>query len=129
MNCTKQKKKKFNNSIHNNKSGLYLTKFPSFLLSIETSFCSSSPSRSLSRIRLFATLWTIAQQASLSMGFPKQEYWSGLPFSSPGDLPDPGIKPRSPAGSLLHCRQIFFFYQLSHQGRLRQIQLISVIQL
>ena len=38
-----------------------------------------------------------AHQASLSMGFPRQEYWSGLPFPSPGDLPDPGIKPGSPA--------------------------------
>ena len=38
-----------------------------------------------------------SQQAPLSMGFPRQEYWSGLPFPSPGDLPDPGIEPRSPA--------------------------------
>ena len=43
------------------------------------------------------TPWTVACQASLSMGFPKQEYWSGLPFPSPGDLPNPGIKPASPA--------------------------------
>ena len=43
------------------------------------------------------TPWTIACQAPLSMGFPKQEYWSGLPFPSPGDLPDPEIKPRPPA--------------------------------
>ena len=41
--------------------------------------------------------WTVAHQALLSMGFSKQEYWSGLPFPSPGDLPDPGIKPKSPA--------------------------------
>ena len=41
--------------------------------------------------------WTLAYQAPLSMGFSRQEYWSGLPFPSPGDLPDPGIKPRSPA--------------------------------
>ena len=41
--------------------------------------------------------WTVVCQASLSMGFPRQEYWSGLPFPSPGDLPDPRIKPRSPA--------------------------------
>ena len=41
--------------------------------------------------------WTVACQAPLSMGFPRQEYWSGLPFPSPGDLPDPGIKPMSPA--------------------------------
>ena len=51
----------------------------------------------LSRIRFFATPWTVACQAPLSMGFPRQEYWSGLLFPSPGDLPDPGIEPRSPA--------------------------------
>ena len=44
-----------------------------------------------------ATPWTVALQAPLSMGFPRQECWSGLPFPSPGDLPDPGIEPRSPA--------------------------------
>ena len=44
-----------------------------------------------------ATPWTVARQAPLSMGFSRQEYWSGLPFSSPGDLPNPGIKPLSPA--------------------------------
>jgi len=43
------------------------------------------------------TPWTIAHKALLSMGFPRQEYWSGLPFPSPGDLPDPGIKPMPPA--------------------------------
>ena len=51
----------------------------------------------LSRVQLFATLWTVAPQAPLSMGFSRQEYWSGLPFPSPGDLPEPGIEPRSPA--------------------------------
>ena len=45
----------------------------------------------------FCTPWTVAYQASLSMGFSRQEYWSGLPFPSPGDLPDPGIEPESPA--------------------------------
>ena len=45
----------------------------------------------------FATPWTVACQAPQSMRFHKQEYWSGLPFPSPGDLPDPGIKPASPA--------------------------------
>ena len=44
-----------------------------------------------------ATPWTVAHQASLSVGFPRQEYWSGLPVPSPGDLPDSGIKPGSPA--------------------------------
>ena len=53
--------------------------------------------KSLSRVRLFATPWTIAHQAPPSMGFSRQEYWSRLPFPSPGDLPDPGIEPRSPA--------------------------------
>ena len=54
-------------------------------------------SQSLSRVRLFATPWSIAHQAPLSMGFSREEYWSGLPFPSPGDLPNPGIEPRSPA--------------------------------
>ena len=49
----------------------------------------------LSRVRLFATPWAIAYQAPPSMGFSRQEHWSGLTFPSPGDLPDPGIKPRS----------------------------------
>ena len=44
-----------------------------------------------------ATPWTVARQTPLSMGFSRQGYWSGLPFPSPGDLPDPGIEPRSPA--------------------------------
>ena len=52
--------------------------------------------KSLSRVRLFATPWTIAYQAPQSMGFSRQECWSGLAFPSPGDLPDPGIKPWSP---------------------------------
>ena len=52
--------------------------------------------KSLSHVWLFVTPWTVAYQASLSMGFSRQEYWSGLPFPSPGDLPDPGIEPGSP---------------------------------
>ena len=47
-------------------------------------------------VQLFATLWTVAYQAPLFMGFSRQEYWSGLQFPSPGDLPDPGIEPGSP---------------------------------
>ena len=47
----------------------------------------------LSRVRLFATPWTVAHQAPPSLGFSRQEYWSGLPFPSPGDLPHPGIEP------------------------------------
>ena len=51
----------------------------------------------LSPVPLLVTPWIVAHQAPLSVGFPKQEFWSGLPFPSPGDLPDPGILPRSPA--------------------------------
>ena len=60
--------------------------------------------KSLSRGRLFVISWTVNKQAPLSMGFSRPEYWSGLPFPSPGHLSDPGIKPRSPilqADSLL----------------------------
>jgi len=53
--------------------------------------------KSLSCVQLFATPWTVARQAPPSMGFSRQEYWSGLPMPSPGDLPHPGIKPMSPA--------------------------------
>ena len=53
--------------------------------------------KSLSCVQLFVTPWAVAYQASPSMGFSRQEYWSGLPFPSPGDLPDPGIEPGSPA--------------------------------
>ena len=52
--------------------------------------------KSLSRVRLFATSWIVAYQAPLSMEFSRQECWSGLPFPSLGDLPDPGIEPGSP---------------------------------
>ena len=57
----------------------------------------SSKVKSLSRVRLLATPWTVAYQAPLSMGFSRQECWNGLPFPSPGDLPDPGIEPGSRA--------------------------------
>ena len=59
---------------------------------------------SLSHVQLLVTTWTVAHQAPLSMGFSRQEHWSGLPCPPPGDLPNPGIKPRSPtllADSLL----------------------------
>ena len=74
----------------------------------------------LSPLWLFATPWTVAHQAPLSMGFCRQEYWSGLPFPSPGDLPNWGIEPTSPDISyvgrqILHhwattedCKKIFF---------------------
>ena len=53
--------------------------------------------KSLHHVQLFAIPWTVAYQAPPSMGFPRQEYWSGLPFPSPEYLPNPGIEPRSPA--------------------------------
>ena len=59
--------------------------------------------------RLFVTPWIVDHQAPLSMKFSRQEYWSGYPFPSPGDLPNPGMDP-----GLLHCRQIL--YHLGHQG-------------
>ena len=77
--------------------------------------------KSLSRVRVFAIPWTVVYQASLSMGFSRHEYWSGLPFPSPGDLLDPGITPRSPAlqadASWCYCKLdphinlCFFFKQ------------------
>ena len=71
--------------------------------------CAALLSR-FSHLWLFVTLWTVARQAPLSMGFSRQEYWSGLPFPSPGDLPDSGFKPLS----LQHCRWIL--YQLCYLG-------------
>ena len=53
--------------------------------------------QSLSHVQLFVTPWTVACHAPLSMEFSRQECWSGLPFPPPGDLPEPGIKPSSPA--------------------------------
>ena len=63
---------------------------------LESSFSSSSV-QSLSRVQLFETPWTVACHAPLSIEFFRHQYWSELPFLSPGDLPDPGIEPRSPA--------------------------------
>ena len=60
-------------------------------------FLAFDQEKSLSRVRLFATPWTVAYQAPSSMEFSRLEYWSGLPFPSPGDLPNPGIKPGSSA--------------------------------
>ena len=51
--------------------------------------------KSLSQVQFFESLWTVAHQAPLSMGFSRQEYWSGLPRAPPGDLPNPGIEPTS----------------------------------
>ena len=94
--------------------------------------------KSLSRVRLFATPWTVAFQAPPSMGFSRQEYWSGLPFPSPGDLPDARIEPRSPAfqadalnlwatKKCLNVDNYFIFFQKSvfHScGNLRQLRIL-----
>ena len=60
----------------------------------------------LNKVLLFVTLWTIAHQAPLSKGFSGQEHWGGLPWPPPGDLPNPGIKPKSSAAP--ECRQILY---------------------
>ena len=62
-----------------------------------TNISTKSVCAQLCRVQLFGAPWTIACQAPLPMGFSKQEYWSGLPFPSPGDFLNPGIKPASPA--------------------------------
>ena len=67
---------------------------------------------SVTQSYLFMTTWTIAHQAPLSVGFPRQEYWSGLPFPPPGDLPNPGIEPESPVSPALAGR----FFTLCHVG-------------
>ena len=73
---------------------------------------------SLSHVQLFATPWTVAHQAPLSLEFSRQEYWSGLPCPAPGDLPNPGVEPRS-----LACQWILSC--LSHQGSPRILEWVS----
>ena len=93
--------------------------------SVEHAFGNISPQQSLdvlhvhlcllshfSHVRLFTISWTVAQQAPLSVGFSRQEYWSGLPCPPPGDLPDPEIEPGSPPTSALQVDSL----PLSHQG-------------
>ena len=84
----------------------------------------------LNHVPLFTTLWTLAHQAPLSMGFSRQEYWSGLPFSPPGDIPNPGIKPMSPEASAL--ADVFFTTEPPGKPflylRILQIRLISSLE-
>ena len=77
----------------------------SLLLFVEASqlACAKVHVFMLSCVRLFVTPWTVAHQAPLSMGFSKQEYWSGLPCPSPRNLPDPGIKATSPVSPALQA--------------------------
>ena len=71
--------------------------------------------KSLSHVQLFATPWTVACQAPLSMGFSRQEYWNGLPVPSPGDLPNPGIELASLASPALNLLLQVNSLLLSHQ--------------
>ena len=85
-----------------NKSGIYQIFVCFFFCSSyivffnNHSFVNFVKVKPLNHVQLFATPWTVACQAPPSMEFSRQEYWSGLPFPSPGDLPNPGIEPRSP---------------------------------
>ena len=67
-----------------------------------------------SHVQLFVTPWTVAHQAPLSMEFPRPEYWSELPFPTPGDLPNPGIEPQSLVSAALVCR----FFTTASPGKL-----------
>ena len=78
----------------------------------------------LSRVRLFATPWTVAYKASQSMEFSRQEYWSGLPFPSPGNLPDPRIDPRSP---VLHVDSLQFETCKTHSYKCSSKSCFSMI--
>ena len=80
--------------------------------------------QSLTHVRLFVTLWTTAHQAPLSMGFPRQEYWSGLPVPSPGDILDKGIKPTSLASPAL--AGIFFNISATWEAQEAQTRSIPV---
>ena len=71
-------------------------------------------------VQLFVTPWTIARQAPLSMGFSRHEYWNGLPFPSPGDLPDPGIKPASLTSPALAGR--FFTTSATWEAEVRSMR-------
>ena len=72
-----------------------------------------------SHVQLFATLWTVTHQASLSLGFSRQEYWNGLPRPPPGDLRNPGIEPASPASPALQAESL----PLSHWRNKKEVTL------
>ena len=76
---------------------IFVMRLDHYHLPADTVFIHKVKVKSLSRVQLFATPWIVAYQASPSMGFSRQKYQSGLPFPSPGYLPGPGIKPRSPS--------------------------------
>ena len=89
--------------------------------------------KSLVHVLLFVTLWTVAYQAPPSMGFSRQEYWLGLPFPSPEDLPDPGIKPRSPAleadtlTSQLTGKPLWYIYTMEYYSAVKKNTFASVL--
>ena len=72
----------------------------------------------------FATPWTVVRQAPLSMGFSRQEYWSGLPFPTPGDLPDPGIEP----ASLVSPALAGGFFTTAPPGKLKRKMVMPISQ-
>ena len=75
----------------------------------------------VSHVQLPMTLWAVTLQASLSLGFSGQEYWSGLPCPPPGDLPDPGIEPASPVSPVLQADSLL----LSHWGSTKKVTLLA----
>ena len=75
----------------------------------------------LGHVYLFVTSWTVVCQAALSLGFSRQEYWSGLPFPSPGNLPDPGIEPVSPTPPLLAGR----FFTTEPPGKFKHLYIVE----
>ena len=93
--------------------------------------------KSLGHVWLFVTLWTIACQAPLSMEFCRQEYWSGLPFLPPGDIPDPGIKPTSPGSPApqvdslpLNCQgSLNSLYRWSNKGTQKLMNVSKTTQI
>ena len=98
-----------------------------FLVPVSRAMCESVCVcvRSL-QLCLFATLWTVACQAPLSMGFSRQEYWSGLPGSPPGDLPDPEIEPESPMSPALAGR--FFTNLPPGKPRYNKYRIVFAVQ-
>ena len=97
INCTKEKVLFLINKPNINTFGLKCL----WQICVCVCVCVCVCTQSLSHIWVFATPWTVASQAPLSMGFSRQKYWSRLPFPPPGDLPNPEVKPRSPASPAL----------------------------
>ena len=82
---------------------IYLAILSEWVNPVTTTICVCVCAQLLTHVGLFVTPWTVALQTSLSLKFPRQAYWSGLPFPSPGDLPDPGIESMSPVSPALQA--------------------------